>query len=119
MNDRGYILLEFADKYKLVIFIYIPIANILHLHKNSIITTWHSPNGLVYNQIYYILTPQRFKLSIIQVQRELSRVLISTVNMTSLYAFKTQIMIKQTPKKQNVYAVMLKDGSYNFQAVLK
>ena len=41
-------------------------ANTLHPHKDSIITTWHSSNGLVHNQIDYILTPKRFKSSIIR-----------------------------------------------------
>ena len=60
INERGQILLEFAERHKLVI------ANTLHPHENSIITTWHSPNGLVHNKIYYILTPRRFKSSIIR-----------------------------------------------------
>ena len=60
MNDPDQIPLQFADKYKL------DIANTLHPHINSRITTWHSPNGLVYNQIYYILNPRRFKSSIIR-----------------------------------------------------
>ena len=48
MNERGQILLEFAEMHTLVI------ANTLHPHKDSRITTWHSPNGLVHNQIDYI-----------------------------------------------------------------
>ena len=40
------------------------LANTLHPHKLSRITTWHAPNVLVHNQIDYILTPPRFKLSI-------------------------------------------------------
>ena len=57
INDRGQRLLEFAERYKLVI------ANNLHPHKNSRISTWHSPNRQVHNQIDYILTSQRFKSS--------------------------------------------------------
>ena len=60
INEREQRLLEFAERHKLVI------ANTLHPHKNSRITTWHSPNGIVNNQIDYILTPQRFKSSIIR-----------------------------------------------------
>ena len=60
INEIGQRLLEFAERHQLVI------ANTLHPHKNSRITTFHSPNGLVHNQIDYILTPQRFKLSIIR-----------------------------------------------------
>ena len=60
INERGQRLLEFAERHKLVI------ANTLHPHKDSRNTTWHSPNGLVHNQIDYILTPKRFKSSIIR-----------------------------------------------------
>ena len=82
MNYRRYRLLKFADKYKLVI------ANTLHSHKNSRITTRHSPNGLIHNQIYYILATHRFKSSIIRSSMisykiGYSRVLISTVIMIS------------------------------------
>ena len=59
-NDRGQRLLEFAGKHRLVA------ANTLFPHKKSRCTTWHSPNGEVHNQIDYILTPQRFKSSIIR-----------------------------------------------------
>ena len=38
--------------------------NTLHPHKNSRKYTWHSPIGLTHNQIYYILTLQRFKSSV-------------------------------------------------------
>ena len=58
INERGEILLEFSDKYKLLL------ANTLFNHTKSRISTWHSPNRLTYNQIDYILTPQRFKSSI-------------------------------------------------------
>lgn len=57
-NDRGFRLLEFAQSHRLTI------ANTLHPHKKSRTTTWHSPNGLVHNQIDYILMPQRYKSSI-------------------------------------------------------
>ena len=57
-NDRGLRLLEFAQSHRLTI------ANTLHPHKKSRTTTWHSPNGLVHNQIDYILMPQRYKSSI-------------------------------------------------------
>ena len=60
INERDQRLLEFAERHKLVI------ANTLHPHKNSRIRTLYSPNGVVHNQIYYILTLQRFKLSIIR-----------------------------------------------------
>ena len=60
MNERGQRLLEFAERHKLVI------ANTVHPHKDSRITTWHSPNGLVHNQIDYIMTPKRLKSSIIR-----------------------------------------------------
>ena len=60
INDRGQRLLEFAERHKLVI------ANTLHPHKNSRISTCYSSNGQVHNQIDYILTPQRFKTSIIR-----------------------------------------------------
>ena len=58
-NSRGERLLEFAEKHKFVL------ANTLYNHKNSRRTTWHAPNGSTDNQIDYILTPQRFKSSII------------------------------------------------------
>ena len=57
-NDRGLRLLEFASEYKLTL------ANTLFPHKLSRRTTWHAPNGLVHNQIDFILTPRRFKSSI-------------------------------------------------------
>ena len=40
------------------------LANTLHPHKLSMTATWRIPNGLVYNQIVFILTPQHFKSSI-------------------------------------------------------
>ena len=51
--------MEFAEKHKFVL------ANTLYNHKNSRRTTWYAPNGPTHNQIDYILTPQRFKSSII------------------------------------------------------
>ena len=60
MNDRGQRLLEFAERQKLVV------ENTLHPHKNSRTTTWHSPNSLIHNQVDCIITPQRFKSSIIR-----------------------------------------------------
>ena len=57
-NDRGLRLLEFATSNKLTL------ANTLFPLKMSRRTTWHSPNGLVHNQIDFILTPRRFKSSI-------------------------------------------------------
>ena len=57
-NHRGYRLLEFAEKHKLVL------SNTLHPQKESRKATWHSPDGKSHNQIDYILTPQRFKSSI-------------------------------------------------------
>ena len=51
-------MLEFADKYILLL------ANTLFNHKQSRISTWNSPNGLIHNQIDYIITPQRIKSSI-------------------------------------------------------
>ena len=57
-NDRGLRLLEFASSKRLTI------ANTLYPHKLSRRTTWHAPNGMVHNQIDYILTPRRFKSSV-------------------------------------------------------
>ena len=59
-NCRGEILLEFAEKHKLVI------ASTLYNPKHSRKTTWHSPDGMTYNQIDYIVRPQRFKSSVIK-----------------------------------------------------
>ena len=59
-NERGERLLEFADKYKLLL------ENTLFNHTKSRISTLHSPNGLTHNQIDYILTHERFKSSIIR-----------------------------------------------------
>ena len=53
-------MLEFADKYKLLL------ANTLFNHKQSRISTWHSPTGLTHTQIDYIITPWRFKSIIIR-----------------------------------------------------
>ena len=57
-NSRGIRLLEFATKYNF------KLDNTLHPQKDSRKATWHSPNGHTHNQIYCILTPQRFKSSI-------------------------------------------------------
>ena len=48
INCRGEILLELLEKHKLVI------ANTIYNHRHSIITTWHSPDGMSHNQIDYI-----------------------------------------------------------------
>ena len=56
-HERGFKLLEFAQKHKLVL------TNTLHLQTNSRKSTWHSPYGKMHNQIDFILTPQRFKSS--------------------------------------------------------
>ncbi|PVD33204.1 hypothetical protein C0Q70_04455 [Pomacea canaliculata] len=61
-NARGLRLLEFAQSHRLTI------ANTLHPHKKSRTVTWHSPGGLVHNQIDFILLPQRFKSSINKAQ---------------------------------------------------
>ena len=57
-NERGFRLLEFSQKHKLVV------ANTLHPQNNSKKSTWNSPDGKTHNQIDFILTPQRFKSSI-------------------------------------------------------
>ena len=59
-NEKGEILLEFADKHKLLL------SNTMYNHTKSRIATWHSPNGQTHNQIDYILTPQSYKSSIIK-----------------------------------------------------
>ena len=59
-NCRGEILLEFAEKHNIVI------SNTLYIHKHSRKITWRSPDGMTNNQIDYILTPQRFKSSVIK-----------------------------------------------------
>ena len=61
-NDRGLRLLEFACSHRLTL------ANTLFPHKLSRRTTWHAPNGLVHNQIDFILTPCQFKSSINKAQ---------------------------------------------------
>ena len=58
MNPRGTRLLKFATKHKFTL------TNILHPQKYSRKATLHSPNCRSHYQIYYILTPQRFKSSI-------------------------------------------------------
>ena len=50
--------MEFASSHQLTI------TNTLYPHKISRRTTWHAPNGIVHNQIDYILTPRRFKSSV-------------------------------------------------------
>ena len=57
-NERGFRLLEFEHKYKLVL------ANTVHPTTNSRKSTWHSPDVKMHNKIDFILTPQRFKSSI-------------------------------------------------------
>ena len=57
-NERGFRLLEFAQKHKIVL------ANTLHPQKNSRKSTWHSPDDKMHNQIDFILTPRQFKSSI-------------------------------------------------------
>ena len=65
-NPRDPRLLEFAFKLGFTI------INTFHLQKNSRKSKWHSPNGLVQNQIGYILMPQRSTSSFINLQPELS-----------------------------------------------
>ena len=60
INERGHRLLEFAERHNL------EITNTLHMHKNARITTRHSSNELVHNQIDYILILQRIKSNIIR-----------------------------------------------------
>ena len=57
-NERGFRLLEFAQKHKLVL------ANTIHPQKNSRKSTWHSLDGKMHSQIDFILTPKGFKSSI-------------------------------------------------------
>ena len=59
-NEIGERMLEFADKYKLLL------ANTLFKHTKSRISTCHSPNGVTHNKIDYIITLRRFKYSIIR-----------------------------------------------------
>jgi hypothetical protein len=58
-NDRGLRLLEFARYNDLVL------ANTLHDHKPSRRATWHAPNGIVRNQIDYILISKRVASGVI------------------------------------------------------
>ena len=44
------------------------LENILGKHKQSIISTWHSPNGKIHNHIDYILIMSRFR-SVINVDK--------------------------------------------------
>ena len=57
-NERGYRLLEFAADNNLFV------ANTIGPHKPSRIITWHSPNGLIHNQLDYILVQKRFRSSV-------------------------------------------------------
>lgn len=57
-NYRGIIPLGFAQSQQLTL------ANTLHLHKKLRTATWHLQDGLVHNQIDYILLPRCFKSSI-------------------------------------------------------
>ena len=56
--DRRVRFLEFASYNDLIL------ANTLEKHKQSIIYTWHSPNGKIYNQIDYILIKRYFRSGI-------------------------------------------------------
>ena len=57
-NERGLRLLEFACYNNLLV------ANTYGNHKQSRISTWHSPDGKTHNQIDYILVNKRFRSSI-------------------------------------------------------
>ena len=57
-NERGFRLLEFAKRKKLVV------ANTLHDHKISRRMTWHSPDGKTHNQIDYILVSKKYQTGI-------------------------------------------------------
>ena len=52
LSNKEEIDLEFATKHSLLL------SNTLHPQKKSRISIWHSPNGLAFYQIDFILTPQ-------------------------------------------------------------
>ena len=96
-NDRGQRLLEFARKHRLTL------ANTLHPHKPSRTTTWHSPNGLVHNQIDFILTPQRFKSSINKANtRTFPGADIGSDHDLVLTTIKLKLKAKKQPKSQRM-----------------
>ena len=96
-NDRGQRLLEFAGKHRLVA------ANTLFPYKKSRCTTWHSPNGEVYNQIDYILTPQRFKSSIIRTStRTYPGADINSDHDLVLYNMKLKLKVNRKPKTTRI-----------------
>ena len=92
-NDRGLRLLEFAKSHRLTL------ANTLHPHKLSRTATWHSPNGLVHNQIDFILAPQRFKSSINKAMtRTFPGADIGSDHDLVLAAFKLKLRAKRSPR---------------------
>ena len=96
-NDRGLRLLEFAGKHRLVV------ANTLFPHKKSRCTTWHSPNGEVHNQIDYILTPQRFKYSIIRTStRTYPGAYINSDHDLVLCNMKLKLKVNRKPKTTRI-----------------
>ena len=70
-NPRGLRLQEFASIHSFTI------ANTIHPQTNSRNSTWHSPNGLVHNQIDYIIMPQWFNSSIHKLELTREQLLIA------------------------------------------
>ena len=96
-NDCGLRLLEFAKSHRLTL------ANTLHPHKPSRTTTWHSPNGLVHNQIDFILTPQRFKSSINKAKtRTFPGADVGSDHDLVMTTIKLKLLAKRTPQSPRI-----------------
>ena len=96
-NERGERLLECSDKHKLLL------SNTIYNHTKSRIATWHSPNGQTHNQIDYILTPQRYKSSIIKTStRTYPGVDINSDHDLVICNMKLKLCIKERSKTSRI-----------------
>ena len=112
-NDRGLRLLEFASYNDLLV------ANTLGKHKQSRISTWHSPNCKIHNQIDYILIKRRFRSGInVAITRVYNNADISRDHdlvMMSLKKIKSQRKLKSTRINYNMDRLQNKSPQVDYK----
>ena len=96
-NDRGLRLLEFASYNDLIV------ANTLGKHKQSIISTFNSPNGKIHNQIDYILIKIRFRSGInVAKTRVYNKAAIGSDNDLVMMYFKQKLKYQRKLKSTRI-----------------
>ena len=105
-------MLEFAKRHQLTA------VNTLFNHKTSRRTTWHSPNGMVHNQIDYIFISRRFATGVNRAKtRTFNKPDIGSDHDLVMAALKMKLKVNRKNKERKTYFDLdkLKDSEISKQ----